>query len=73
MSKIHHQNVIQYYESFIEHGRLNIVMEFAPGGDLGQAIAAKLARREYVFAGACGGTLGGGGLLTMASAVQAFL
>ena len=48
MSKIRHRHVIQYFESFIEHRRLNIVMEFAPGGDLAASVAKMKARGEYV-------------------------
>eukprot|EP00697_Spironema_sp_BW2_P010956 gnl/Spiro4/26503_TR13188_c0_g1_i1.p1 gnl/Spiro4/26503_TR13188_c0_g1~~gnl/Spiro4/26503_TR13188_c0_g1_i1.p1 ORF type:complete len:611 (-),score=208.15 gnl/Spiro4/26503_TR13188_c0_g1_i1:45-1877(-) len=41
MQALEHPNVIKHYESFIESMMLNIVMEYAPGGDLGQKIKAQ--------------------------------
>lgn len=38
MSQIQHQHVIRYYSSFLEDDTLSILMEYAPGGDLGQTI-----------------------------------
>ena len=34
LKKISHPNIIQYINSFIENNILNIVMEYASGGDL---------------------------------------
>ena len=34
LRKLSHPNIIQYYNSFIEEDTLNIVMEYASGGDL---------------------------------------
>ena len=38
-----HPNVIKYYHSFIEHGALYIIMEYAEGGDLHQLMREKRA------------------------------
>ena len=38
MSQLRHERVIDYLESFMEEGHLNIVMEFAEGGDLSHLI-----------------------------------
>lgn len=34
LSKVHHNNIIRYYNSFVEENHLYIIMEFAEGGDL---------------------------------------
>lgn len=46
MSKCNHFNIIRYYESFIESELLNIIMEYASGGDLGQKIIAQQKLRH---------------------------
>lgn len=39
MRGLDHNNIIKYYDSFIDnHQTLVIVMEYAPGGDLAQKI-----------------------------------
>lgn len=40
-SKLHHPNIIQYYDSFIRHETLLIEMEFADGGTLATLIAER--------------------------------
>ena len=39
LKKLSHPNIVAFHESFIESETLCVVMEFAPGGDLGNAIA----------------------------------
>lgn len=34
LKKLDHPNIIKYYTSFLENENLNIVMEYAEGGDL---------------------------------------
>ena len=34
LSMLQHPNIIEYYDSFIEHSTIMIVMEYAPGGNL---------------------------------------
>lgn len=38
LSSFHHPHIIKYYDSFFEHDKLYIVMEYASGGDLGKLI-----------------------------------
>ena len=44
MRRIHHPAFIQYFDSFVEHGTLHIVMEYASGGDLAQLISRRKRR-----------------------------
>ncbi len=46
MRHLQHDHVIRYHESFIEHTTLNIVMEFAKGGDL--AMRIKVRERGHI-------------------------
>ena len=34
LASFHHPNIVRYRDSFLEHGQLHIVMDFAEGGDL---------------------------------------
>ena len=34
LSSFHHPNIVTYRESFLENGKLHIVMDYAEGGDL---------------------------------------
>eukprot|EP00927_Polykrikos_kofoidii_P060807 TRINITY_DN55717_c0_g1_i1.p1 TRINITY_DN55717_c0_g1~~TRINITY_DN55717_c0_g1_i1.p1 ORF type:complete len:1039 (+),score=185.50 TRINITY_DN55717_c0_g1_i1:27-3119(+) len=47
LGALSHPNVIALHESFVECGRLHIVMEFAAGGDLGAIIRGKASRGEH--------------------------
>ncbi|GIM09417.1 hypothetical protein Vretimale_13280, partial [Volvox reticuliferus] len=38
LAQFNHVNIVHYYECLLEGGVLNIVMEYAPGGDLAAAI-----------------------------------
>jgi len=39
LKKLSHPNIVAFHESFVESDVLCVVMEYAPGGDLGNAIA----------------------------------
>ena len=41
LASLDHPNVVRYYDSFIEEGRLNIVMEFCDRGDLSSLLKAQ--------------------------------
>ena len=41
LNKLSHSNITSYIESFVENAKLYIVMEFADGGDLSEAIKSK--------------------------------
>eukprot|EP01083_Nonionella_stella_P067052 177075_1 len=45
MEKIRHPNIVRYRESFMFDGQLNIVMEYASGGDLGVLIEERRRSR----------------------------
>lgn len=53
MSQVDHPRLIKYYESFLEDGVLNIVMEYAPGGDLGEAVAQAAAQVGRAYLEVC--------------------
>jgi NIMA (never in mitosis gene a)-related kinase len=38
LSELNHDNIVKYYDSFIDNQNLNIVMEYCDGGDLSQFI-----------------------------------
>ena len=38
LKELHHPNLIQFYDSFKEKGKLYIIQEYADGGDLSQKI-----------------------------------
>ncbi len=38
MRQVEHFNVVKYYDAFIENDCLNIIMEYAAGGDLARKI-----------------------------------
>jgi len=41
MSEVAHPTFIQFHDAFLDDGCMNIVMEYAPGGDLAQRIRAQ--------------------------------
>eukprot|EP00966_Prymnesium_polylepis_P092187 2134407-Prymnesium_polylepis.2 len=41
LSSFHHPNIVTYKESFLEHGKLHIVMEYAEGGDLNALLKSR--------------------------------
>lgn len=41
MERVNHPSFIKYYESFVQEGILNIVMEYAEGGDLGKRLRSR--------------------------------
>ena len=41
-------NIVKHYASFIENDYLNIIMEFADGGDLQQFIEKQKQKREFI-------------------------
>ena len=48
MGEVSHSNIVQYVDSFVEDRKFFIVMEYADGGDLQQAIERRRkARRAY--------------------------
>ena len=47
LSQMQHSNITMYIESFVEGSKLYIVMEFADGGDLSQAIANRKKTDRY--------------------------
>ncbi len=49
LKKLSHPNIIRYYASFIEGECLNILMEYAAGGDL-YAVLKKMKGRKKYFA-----------------------
>jgi len=46
LRRIQNKNIIQYYNSFIENSTLNIIVEFAIGGDLQSLIAHLLTKKR---------------------------
>lgn len=34
LASLYHPNLVQYHEAFVDHGKLCIVTELMPGGDL---------------------------------------
>lgn len=46
LSQFDHINIIHYYESLIEDGCLNIVMEYAQCGDLSEVISRRAAEKR---------------------------
>ena len=45
---VDHPNVIQYIGSYIADGNLNILMEYAKGGDLSGVIKSAVEKKQYV-------------------------
>ena len=45
--RMSHSNIVMYIESFVENAKLHIVMEFADGGDLTQAIERRKKESKY--------------------------
>ena len=41
LSSFNHPNIVTYRESFLEHGKLCIVMDYAEGGDLNALLKAR--------------------------------
>ncbi|KAG5181394.1 kinase-like domain-containing protein, partial [Tribonema minus] len=50
LRQMHHSNIVSYIESFVEDSSLYIVMDYADGGDLASAIAARRAPPRRPFA-----------------------
>ncbi len=48
MAALSHPNVVKYFDSFLDEGKLNIVMEFCDGGDLQQYLKRHARDREFV-------------------------
>ena len=46
LASLRHDYIVQYHDSFIGQGRLNIVMELCPGGDLASKLAALRQRSQ---------------------------
>ena len=44
---LHHKNIIGYYNFFVSDDRLNIVLEFASGGDLSRRIKTAKETKAY--------------------------
>ena len=44
LATFNHPNIVQYHDSFIEQGRLCIVMDFAEGGDLAKLLKEQNGR-----------------------------
>ena len=47
LHKMQHSNITMYIESFVESSKLYIVMEFADGGDLANAISNRKKQKRY--------------------------
>ena len=48
MALLDHENIITYNTSFVDGEYLNIVMEYAPRGDLYQVIKEQRCRKKYI-------------------------
>ncbi|EFJ53307.1 NimA-related protein kinase 3 [Volvox carteri f. nagariensis] len=46
LAQFNHVNIVHYYECMLEGGVLNIVMEYAPGGDLAAAIQRRQQEKK---------------------------
>ena len=46
LQKLHHPNIVQYFEYFEEHPHLYIVMEYADGGDVYSLLSSAQAARK---------------------------
>lgn len=44
LASLQHPNLVQYNEAFVDHGKLCIVTELMPGGDLATAMYVVSAR-----------------------------
>jgi len=47
LRSLSHPNIVAYYETFFEGTKLCIVMEFADGGDLSEAVKARLPQHQH--------------------------
>ena len=48
MASLSHPNVVRYFDSFLDEGKLNIIMEFCDQGDLQQYLKRRTRDRESV-------------------------
>ncbi|KAK2076954.1 hypothetical protein QBZ16_005182 [Prototheca wickerhamii] len=65
LASLYHPNLVQYHEAFVDHGKLCIVTELMPGGDLATSILLRYERMQRFSEGAIWGMF-----LQIAVAVQ---
>ena len=49
LSQLKHANIVSYVDSFVENSKLHIVMDYADGGDLAQAIEKRKSVSPYKY------------------------
>ena len=49
LKKVRHENIIKYYNSFLEDSSLYIVMEYAAGGDLQKVNFSGIINNRYIL------------------------
>ncbi|CAL6090123.1 Kinase [Hexamita inflata] len=47
LASIYHPNILSFYETFVQDGKLHIVLEYADGGDLHSEIDQRIKAKQY--------------------------
>ncbi|CAL5985694.1 Kinase [Hexamita inflata] len=47
LASIYHPNILSFYETFVQDGKLHIVLEYADGGDLQSEIEQRIKTKQY--------------------------